>query len=166
MIRPTLTALCLAAASPALALDTCLVGKWALDASALAGAMAGQIGGTVRHVEGGATMTITPDGTLAMRIEDLTIGMTMQGMPEMAVSISGHSNGQIETSGAGDFTAAATDYSLVGTADVMGQRMEVPVSTATGGWGSASGGYTCAGDTLTFTPSAEGSMPPSWQRLN
>ena len=166
MMRTGLTLFCLSAASPALALDTCLVGTWAIDAPALAGALGGQMGATARHVEGGATMRVSADGNLSMQIESLTFAVTMPNMPEMAVAISGHSTGSIETTGDGRFEATASDYSLIGSADVMGQKMEIPVTTASGGWGTATGAYQCADDRLAFDPAQDGSMPPNWQRID
>ncbi|MEO1689891.1 MAG: hypothetical protein AAFU61_18530, partial [Pseudomonadota bacterium] len=62
--------------------------------------------------------------------------------------------------------ANAPEYSLVGSATVLGQRMEIPVTSASGGgWGQSRGTYGCSGNTVSFDATELGSIPRRWIRV-
>lgn len=152
-------------AQPAFALDSCLVGNWQAEGAAMAQAMGAQSGASVSHAGGQTTLTIGADGSMAMAANNMVFAMVMSGMPQMEVAVNGHSRGQLSADG-GNYTAQAGDYSLVGSADVMGQRMEIPVTSAAGGgWGNSTGSYTCSGNSLVFNASQLGSIPPRFARM-
>lgn len=153
-------------ASSALAIDPCLVGVWQIDGQSLADAMGAQMGGSATHDGGSASMQITDAGDMGMNIDDLVITAQMPGAPPMAITISGASQGKLSADDGNSYVADVTDYALVGSADMMGTRMDVPITSASGGgWGQSSGGYTCSDDALTFMPTEAGTMPPSWSRV-
>lgn len=151
-------------ANGAMAMDPCLPGSWEIDGSQLAQIMGAQMGGTATYEGGAATLQITDGGEMSMTVEDLVIATQMPGAPVISVTLNGTSHGAMTTDG-DTYRANAIDYNLIGTADVMGTRMEVPVTSAGGtGWGTSQGSYSCADDTLTFMPTDAGSIPPRWHR--
>ena len=153
-------------ASPSFAIDTCLIGLWQVDAGSLADAMGAQMGGTASHEGGGATLEISEDGAMRMAVDNLAINTQLPNAPAVAVTINGRSQATMNTDAGGNYTADVTDYALVGSADVMGKRMDVPISSADGGgWGQSNGTYTCDDATLTFMATTPGSIPPSWARV-
>ncbi|WP_411892441.1 hypothetical protein [Yoonia sp. SDW83-1] len=149
----------------ALAIDPCLVGQWEVDGQSLADAMGAQMGGSARHDGGSANLQISDAGDMSMTIDDLVITAQMPDVPPMAITISGASQGTLSADD-NDYIADVTDYALVGSADVMGTRMDIPITTADGGgWGQSRGNFRCSDDVLTFVPDAPGSIPPSWTRV-
>ena len=152
-------------ASSALAIDACLVGAWQVDGQSLANAMGAQMGGTATHQGGSASMQITDAGDIGMTIDSLVVSAEMPGAPPMAITIDGASQGTLDAAD-NSYAADVTDYTLVGSADMMGTRMEIPITSASGGgWGQSSGAYSCSNDTLTFVPTEAGSIPPAWIRV-
>lgn len=155
--------LCLSA-TPTLALDDCLVGSWRVDGADMARMMASQTGGSVNHLGGSATLEISAAGAIAMRANDLVFQVEVPDAPSVSVTVSGYSNGTMTLGEGGAFSATASDYSLVGSADVLGQRMEIPVQSGTAGWGTSSGSYACSASSVTFEPAQPGSFPRVWTR--
>lgn len=150
---------------PAFALDDCLVGVWAADGAGMAAAMASSTGSQVQHVSGQTTLTITASGTVEMQAAEIVFAMTMENIPPMQIAVNGYSRGTMTTQ-ASSYTATANDYSLVGSGEVMGQRMDIPITSASGGrWGTSSGNFACAGNSLNFTTNQPGSIPPSFVRV-
>lgn len=146
--------------------DPCVVGTWQADLSELAAIMATQMQGTATPVGGMVIMQITPTNTVRIDVDDMAIRVKVPNAPEMNVTVTGYSTGTMRAEG-NAWTATSTDYNLVGAADIMGTRMEIPFSAATGMFGSGDGTYTCAGTNLTFqTSSAAPKIPPTWTRLD
>ena len=161
---PLTLAVCLSA-SPALAIDNCLIGTWQADAADIARSMAAQMNGGARHVGGQVTMKITNTGSVEMRAENLVMSVSPDGIPAMDVTVNGYSRGTMQADDGNSFTATVPEYALVGSADVLGQRMEIPFTSASGMLGNASGTYQCNETNAQFAADNPGSMPGTWQRL-
>jgi hypothetical protein len=148
------------------AIDSCVVGTWQADLDEIATIMATQMQGAATPVGGMVTMQIAPPGTVRTEVQNMTIRVKVPNAPEMDVSVSGYSAGGMQAEG-GNWAATATNYNLVGAADIMGSRMEIPFTSTTGMFGNGAGSYTCAGSTLTFTSSSTPArIPPNWKRLD
>lgn len=148
------------------AIDPCVVGTWQADLDELAQIMASQMQGAATPVGGMVVMQVAPPGSVRIEVQNMTLRVKVPNAPEMDVSVSGYSAGGMQAEG-GSWAATATDYNLVGAADVMGTRMEIPFSSSTGMFGNGDGTYTCAGNSLSFTTnSTPAKIPPNWQRLD
>lgn len=161
-----LTAFCVAAiaANPALAVDDCLLGTWEADLGALSQIMGRQMNGTATPVGGNVLMTITPDSMANMVVNDLVLNVVVPNVPPMDVSVSGVSNG-VFAGEAGSWSVVTATYTLVGSANVMGQTMTIPFDSSTGMFGGGAGSYTCDGSTLSFTSDTpDERIPPRWSR--
>lgn len=159
-----LTFLALTMATPALAFDDCLIGRWQVDTRDIAQTMAVQMEGEASYVEGGVTMQINDDGGITMLVKGLTINVTIPSVPPMDVTVDGASRGSI-TAENGGWTLTVIDYDLVGAADVMGSAMTIPFNQSSGMFGGGSGQYTCDGDLLTFeTAGSTPRLPRRWSR--
>ncbi len=157
---------CVAAiiATPALAVDDCLLGVWEADLAALSQIMGRQMNGTATPVGGTVLMTITPDGMANMVINDLVLNVVVPDVPPMDVSVSGVSSG-VFVGEAGSWSVVTATYTLVGSADVMGQTMTIPFDSSTGMFGGGSGGYVCDERAVTFTSDSPNErIPPRWSR--
>lgn len=152
------------AASPAFAVDDCLLGTWDADLGALSEIMGRQMSGTATPVGGNVLMTITPEGMANMVINDLVLNVVVPDVPAMDVSVSGVSNG-VFAGEEGNWSVVTATYRLVGSANVMGQTMTIPFDSATGMFGGGAGGYTCDASSLTFTSDTpDERIPPRWSR--
>jgi hypothetical protein len=122
--------------------------------------------GQATPVSGHVTMQVAPPGSIRIEVNNMTLRVKVPSAPEMDVSVNGYSAGSMRAEG-NTWAANATDYRLVGAADVMGTRMEIPFSSTTGMFGSGDGTYSCAGSALTFTTSTTpAKIPPNWRRLD
>lgn len=154
-----------AAAAPAAALDSCLAGVWEADAADMAHVMQSQTGSPVTHVSGRVSLEITEFGVLTMLAEDLVFEMQVPNIPPVQVEVVGYTHGAMNADDGVNFHAVAAEYSLVGAADVLGQRMEIPINTATAGWGNARGTYGCTAGSVAFDPDQLGSFPRRFRRV-
>ena len=159
-----LTALLLA--SPAQAgVENCMVGTWIADMRDIADMMSLQMQGTATPTGGEVSMEIAPDGGFTLLADDMTILVSIPDIPAMSVKVTGYSAGRFDASD-NAFLAAVDDYTLIGAADVLGQTMEIPFTSATGLGGGGIGWFECTGDTLRFeeTSASPNRMPRLWQR--
>ena len=156
------TALCFS--TPAAALDSCLIGTWNADLDDIARVMADQMNGGASIVSGRASMQIGPTGAATLLAEDIIFRVQVEGAPEMDVKVVGFSSGLFSADdGAWVFTAG--DYDLVGSADVLGQTMTIPFTSATGMFGGGLGEYGCSAGSLSFESTGEvPRMPRRWTR--
>jgi len=123
-----------------------------------------QMNGAATPVGGNVLMTIAPDGMVNMAIDDLVLNVVVQDVPPMDVSVSGVSNG-VFAAEAGSWSVEIATYTLVGSADVMGQSMTIPFDSSTGMFGGGAGSYTCDDSILSFTSdSPDERIPPRWSR--
>ena len=154
------------AASPAIALDDCLVGRWQVDTGDMAQVMATQMSGEAAYVSGGVTMQIGTDGAITLLARDLTLNVTVSNTPPMDVSVNGASRGSLSAENGG-WTLTVVDYSLVGAADVMGSTMTIPFNSGSGMFGGGSGSYACETDVLTFdSAGSTPRLPRRWLRAS
>ncbi len=153
------------AAPPAYAIDGCLVGVWEADAVDMAAVMQDQMGSAVSYKSGRVSVEITEFGVMTMLAENLIFSVAVPNIPPVDVELVGYSQGAMNADDGSNFLAVAAEYSLVGSADVLGQRMEIPVTTADAGWGNARGTYTCTGNSVTLRPSQPGSYPRKLTRV-
>jgi hypothetical protein len=152
-------------ASPAFAVDDCLIGTWQADLDDLAQIMGGQMNGSATPVGGNVAMTITPDGMVNMAINDLILNVVVPDVPAMDVSVRGTSGGPFVGEG-GSWTVTTATYNLVGSANVLGQTMTIPFTSDTGMFGGGSGSYVCDGSSVTFTSdSPDPRIPRRWSRV-
>jgi len=128
-----LPVVCLAAltASPALAVDDCLLGTWQADLAALSQIMSRQMNGTATPVGGTVFMTITPDGRVDMVVNNLVLNVVVPDVPPMDVSVNGVSSGAF-TGDSGNWSVVTATYTLAGSANVMGQTMTISFDSTTG----------------------------------
>ncbi|SFR31459.1 hypothetical protein SAMN04488005_0052 [Yoonia tamlensis] len=171
MTRFSMT-VCLAAtlfSAPAhAAVDDCMVGTWIADLRDIADMMSVQMQGTATPTNGEVSMEILPDGMFTLLADDMTLSIAIPDIPVMSVKVVGYSAGRIDAAD-NAFIAAVDDYTLVGSADVLGQTMEIPFDSATGMGGGGIGWFECTADTLRFEATAGGEvnpnqMPRLWHR--
>ncbi|WP_108813574.1 hypothetical protein [Loktanella sp. Alg231-35] len=148
--------------------EACMVDTWIADMGDIAAMMAAQMQGAATPVNGEVSMQIAADGSFTLLADDMIINVQMPDVPAMDVKVVGYSAGQMDASD-NTFLAAVDDYSLVGSADVLGQTMEIPFSSDTGLGGGGIGWFECAGDTLRFEATVGGvastnRMPRMWRR--
>ena len=96
----------------------------------------------------------------------MTISVKVPNAPEMAVSVSGYSAGSVTASG-NVWVTSTTDYNLIGSADVLGSRKEIPFRSTNGMFGSGDGTYLCSGNILSFRiRTTLAKIPPHWKTLS
>lgn len=165
MFRTTLLT-CTIFASPAFAIDDCLVGIWDADGTDMALVLGVQMGGSATHSGGRTSLEVTSTGAMTLRAEDMTFSIQVPNIPAIDVTVIGYAQGAIDADDGATYVATAPDYALVGAADVLGERMEIPVNAGGGaGWGTSTGTYSCDGNSLTFEATQLGSIPRSWRRI-
>lgn len=135
------------ASSAKAAIDTCVVGTWWADISDIADMLSLQMNGPATPVSGDARMDVTADGSFRITVRDMTIKVTIPNSPPVDVSVVGYSAGSFDATD-GVWLAGVADYSLTGSADVFGETMTLPFTSATGMFGGGLGGYTCSADLL------------------
>jgi hypothetical protein len=158
-----------ASASPAFAIDPCLVGVWQADAADLAHVMGSQMpaGGSIGYVSGTVTLEITGDGTMTLLSNNFMVNSIMPDIPPTTVTINGWSEGAMNADDGSTYVANAPDYDLIGTADVMGAVIEISAAELSGGvWGQSRGIYGCTGDSVSFEADRLGSIPRLWNRAD
>lgn len=166
---PAIALFVIAIAQPARAqVEACMVGTWVADMGDIADMMALQMQGDAAPVGGEVSMQIVADGSFTLLADDMIINVQVPDIPAMDVSVTGYSAGQLNASD-NTFIASVGEYSLVGSADVLGQTMEIPFTSDTGIGGGGIGWFECAGDTLRFEDTVGGvastnRMPRLWQR--
>jgi hypothetical protein len=152
-------------ATPAAAFDTCFVGTWWADLSDIADLMTLQTGQSATPMGGDARMDIAADGALRITVRDLRINMTLPDAPPTLVTVNGYSAGSISPDD-GVWLANVSDYSLTGSADVLGQTLAIPFTSATGIFGGGAGAYRCSSEQLLLE--TDPSLPPriarTWTR--
>lgn len=152
------------AATPAFAIDDCIVGRWQVDTNDMAQVLATQMSGEASYVSGGVTMQVSIDGDIALVVRDLTIKVKVPNTPAMDVAVNGSSRGTIIAENGG-WTLTVVDYALTGSADVMGSTMTIPFNSASGMFGGGTGNYVCNGDLLTFdNAGSTPRLPRRWSR--
>ena len=132
----------------------------------IADMMAAQMQGSAVPVNGEVSMQIQAGGAFTLLADNMTINVIIPDTPAMAVQVNGYSAGNFDAAD-NVFTASVHDYSLVGAADVMGQRMELPFTAATGIGGGGIGWFECAGNSLRFEATGgvgANRMPRLWRR--
>lgn len=166
-MKQVLIAALMALATPALAIDRCLVGVWQADGDDIASVMGAQMGGSAVHVGGRVSIEIDPTGTMTLLAEDFAVAVAVPSVPEVVVTVTGYSQGAMNADDGRTYVANAPEYSLVGSAMVLGQRMDIPVTSASGSvWGQSRGTYGCSGASVSFDATELGSIPRRWTRIN
>jgi len=162
---PFALVLCLTAQT-ALA-DPCVIGNWQADIGDVADMMAVQMNGSAEALGGTVTMAIGPEMSVYIATDGMEIAVTPPNVPTVAVTVTGYSRGTLTFDGSG-FNALINDYTLVGSADVLGQRMEIPFDSASGMFGTTFGTYACDGNALRFEPDPSlpgASLARVWRRI-
>ena len=150
------------------AVEDCMVDTWIADMGDIADMMALQMQGAATPVGGEVSMQIAADGSFTLLADDMIINVMVPNAPAMDVKVVGYSAGQFDASDS-VFLASVGDYNLLGSADVMGQTLEIPFTSATGLGGGGAGWFECNGDTLRFEVATGGPvdanrMPRLWRR--
>lgn len=158
---------CAGFATPAVAqqVDPCTVGTWLADTNDLADILALQMNGSAQPVGGAVRMDIFPTGTFKISVLDLAILVEVPNVPAMTVSVNGYSSGTIDII-SDAWIVQVPDYNLTGSADVLGQRMTIPFSSASGMFGGGLGWYSCSGNSLRLEtdPAQPMRMVRDWRR--
>ncbi|EBA11947.1 hypothetical protein [Roseobacter sp. CCS2] len=168
-VMPAIAFCIVTIAQPASAtVEDCMVDTWIADMRDVADMMALQMQGTATPVRGEIAMQIADDGSFTLLADDMIINVQVPNVPAMDVKVVGYSAGQLDAAD-NVFLASVSDYNLVGSADVLGQTMEIPFSSETGMGGGGTGWFECAGDTLRFEATVDGvtnanRMPRLWRR--
>ena len=150
-------------AAGAASADPCTTGLWTADLDHMARTMAGMTGGEVRALGGDVRMTIADGGAFTITAADWQIEMAIPGIPPVTVAVDGASSGTLGFDG-GRYTADTDTIDVTGRGEVMGQTMEVPVTSPTGLFAGAAGTYDCDGDTLTIRADGAEGMVQVWTR--
>lgn len=152
--------------TPAMAIDSCLIGTWQADLDDLGHIMATQMNGEARVAGGAVTMEIKPDDSLTILVENLVFNVQVPDVPPMDVTVTGYSNAGFSAED-GTWTASNTDYDLVGSANVLGQTMTIPFTSDTGMFGGGLGTYGCTADSVSFESTGDTPrMPRKWVRVD
>lgn len=152
-------------ATPALAIDPCLVGKWQAGGADMAAVLAEQMNAQATYLSGQTIIDIDEFGNLTLLSDNMTYAIQAPEMPAMEVSVNGFSEGAMNADDGRNYRAVAAQYSLVGPAEVFGQRMDIPITQADGGWGTSTGIYGCTDTGIAFEANELGTIPRSWTRL-
>ncbi|SHH42491.1 hypothetical protein SAMN05444003_3139 [Cognatiyoonia sediminum] len=152
-------------ATPALAIDPSLVRKWQADGADMASVLAKQMNAQATYLSGQTIMDIDEFGNLTLLSDNMTYAIQAPEMPAMEVSVNGFSEGAMNANDGHNYRAVAAQYSLVGSAEVFGQRMDIPITQADGGWGTSTGIYGCTDTGIAFEANELGTIPRSWTRL-
>jgi len=164
-MRHLFTTALITLASPAFAIDSCLVGIWEADGADLAHVMGTQMGGSASHVSGRVSLEITDAEVMTLLVEDFTILPALPDVPPTPITVNGYSQGSMNADD-GTYVANAPEYSLIGSADVLGQRLEFSAHEFSGGaWGQSRGSYGCSGTSVSFEADTLGSIPRRWSRV-
>ena len=153
-------------ASPAAAaVEGCVAGTWWADISDLADMMALQMDGSARAVGGDVRMDVSAGGDFRITVRNLRIDVQVPGSPMIPVTVIGYSAGNIDAAD-NVWRAVVPDYSLTGSADVMGATMSIPFTSGTGMFGGGLGWFDCSATQLRFEtdPSRPMQMVRTWQR--
>ena len=153
-------------ATPALAVDPCLIGKWQADGADMATVLAEQMSAQATYLSGQTIMDIDEFGNLTLVSDNMTYAIQAPNMPAMEVSVNGFSEGAMNADDGRNYRAVAAQYSLVGSAEVLGQRMDIPITQADGGWGTSTGIYGCTETGIAFEANELGTIPRSWTRID
>lgn len=153
-------------ATPAAAIDSCLLGVWEADGADMAEVLATQMGNAASHVGGRTTMEVDQFGNVTLLAQDMQYAVQIPDAPETVITVSGYSKGAMNADDGRTYVAVAADFRLVGSAVVYGQRMEIPVTQGLGGaaWGTSSGTYACTANSVSFDAVLLGSIPRRWRR--
>mgnify|MGYP001801358056 CR=1 FL=1 len=157
-----------AGASPAFAIDSCLVGLWEADSADLAHVMGSQMppGGSMQYVSGRVSIEITNTGTMTLLSEDFKVMSIMPDTPATAITINGYSQGAMNADDGRNYVANVPEYDLLASADVLGHTFEISAAELSGGvWGQSIGIYGCSGDSVSFEANQPGSIPRLWTRV-
>jgi hypothetical protein len=148
------------------AIDGCMVGVWEADGTDIAHVMATQMNGAAQYLSGNVSLEITEFGTMTLLANNLVIEVRMPDTPAIQVTVSGYSQGAMNADDGTNYVANAPEYDLMGSADVMGMRMDIPVTSASGGvWGQSTGTYGCTDSGMAFEATELGSIPRSWTKV-
>ena len=151
--------------SPAWAVDSCLVGKWQADGADMAHVLGVQMGGSARHIGGRTVMEILPDGLLMIEAASMEYVVKVAGAPEMTVTVTGWSQGAMNADDGANYMSVASSYQLTGSAEFLGQRMEIPIGSGMADpWGTSEGTYGCTAGSVSFDSVKLGSIPRHWTR--
>lgn len=165
-MRHLITTALIACANPALAIDRCLVGVWQADTADLAHVMGTQMGGSASHISGSVSLEVTEHSVMTLLVDDFAVMTSLHGAPSTAITINGYSQGSMLAEDGRNYVAVAPEYSLIGSADILGQPFEISAAELSGGaWGQSSGTYGCRSDSVSFEANRLGSIPRKWVRV-
>ena len=131
----------------------------------MATVLAEQMNAQATYLSGQTIMDIDEFGNLTLLSDNMTYAIQAPEMPAMEVSVNGFSEGAMNADDGRNYRAVAAQYSLVGSAEVFGQRMDIPITQADGGWGTSTGIYRCTDTGIAFEANELGTIPRSWTRL-
>lgn len=147
------------AATPALAVEDCLVGSWAPDFAAMEQQFVEVAKADSASISGGMVMIIAADQTGSYQANDLNFVIENAGLPKTTVSMNGTGAFSVVADGGSfEFTMGAFDYAMVATIDMNGSpvTMDIPFSEEMAPMGgNTSGTYTCDATTVEYTITGE-----------
>lgn len=147
------------------AIDPCMIGVWEADGNDIAQVMAVQMDGDATFLSGTTSLEITEFGVMTMLVDDMILEVQVPDAPAIQVTVNGYSQGAMNADDGNTYVANVPEYDLMGSADVMGMSIEIPVTSATGPWGQSRGTYGCTESSLSFEADVLGSIPRSWARV-
>ncbi len=143
------------AATPALAVDDCLVGRWTPDFPAMEQQFIQTSQSQNVSIGGGMVMTIAADQTGSYQANDLNFAVENAGIPKTTILMNGTGAFSVMADGGTfEFTMGAFNYAMVATIDMPSGplTMDIPFTEEMAPMGgNTSGTYTCDAAAVEYT---------------
>lgn len=148
--------------TPAMAIDSCLVGNWRGDDADTAHVIGASSGANVEHVSGYTTINIDNNGNMTVTAKNVRYRMTTRGIAPFFTTISGSGFGAMNADDGRNFVANLPEFDFVSRSEILGRTLEVPVQTGQAGTtpGRAVGTYGCTATSASFQVEGEFPMMP------
>jgi len=156
------------ASTPALAIDSCLVGKWRADDADTAHVIGASSGANVQHVSGETIIDIDQYGNLTILANDVRYRMTTRGIAPFYTTMSGSGSGAMNADDGRNFVVNLPEFNFVMRSQILGETLEIPVQAGQPGTtpGRAEGRYGCTASSASFDVEGEFPvMPRRWIKI-
>lgn len=144
----------------------CLLGSWSPDLRDLAGLQKEQLNASSVTVTGNVVMKFVDGENGETDVNSLTTNATFSDQPPISVNIFGLSNWTYLATEDGDLQMETVNFQFTASTEVLGETLEVPVSSDDGLFGSVTGGYVCSGNRLEILSINRYAIARFWNRIN
>lgn len=147
---------------------TCLLGSWKPDLNSLADIQKNQLGAASATVSGEIVMRFLDSDRGETVVPSMVTNVTFTDQPSVTTTVSGRTDFTYIASDVDSTIMMETvDFQYVASADVLGERIEIPVNSDDGLFGSAVGTFTCSGNNLEIrTGTPQTNIAPIWTRID